>query len=171
MQVIWDDARSEEPQRAPSTSGPASFWTVIAVTGLAIGLIGWADVALLWWPLGFGSPAWEFGVISATFDALPLATVGLALVVIGALATGRRRVARVLAVLCAIGALKLIAIFGIYLLDIPMALEAAGELGHSAMLRSIAKTSIFALIYICLYSWLAWYVWRATRPAAARARS
>ena len=162
-QIIGRETRPDEHKRAPRESEPAVFWTVFAVAGLAISLVGWTDLALLWYPLGFGRPDWEFGVVSAHFDAMPLATVGFVMLMSGALAASRWRVARLLSAAAGLVALFLVCVFVVYLLDIPLALDAAGARAHSAMMRSIAKTSAFAVIYMTLYSWLGWYVWRGTR--------
>lgn len=33
-----------------------------------------------------------------------------------------------------------------------------------ALRKSILKTAIFAAIYITLYAWLGWFLWRSSRP-------
>jgi len=42
-------------------------------------------LALLWYPLQFGSADWEFGTISAYLNGMPLGTLGLALLAAGAI--------------------------------------------------------------------------------------
>ena len=159
MQIIGTGPPPGEP-RAPSESGPFAFWPVLTAGGLALGAIGFIDLLLLWIPLEFGRPDWEFGAISAHFDGMALGTVGLILLLAAALAGGRRRVARAIGAACWAIGFALVVLFVIYLLDVPIALQAAGERMRDAMVKSIAKTSIFALVYSLLYFWLGWRAWR-----------
>ena len=43
-------------QQAPFAREPSTFWMVVTVLGAAVAVIGWTDLALLWYPLNFGSP-------------------------------------------------------------------------------------------------------------------
>src|SRR5689334_14868275 len=63
---------------------------VLGAAGLVLAIVGWTDWALLWVPLRFGVVEWEFGTISQSFDALPLATIGTAALVAAALNGGWR---------------------------------------------------------------------------------
>ena len=146
--------------RAPSDSGPFAFWPVLTAGGLALAAIGFVDLLLLWLPFDFGRPDWEFGAISAHFDGMALGTVGLLLLLAAALAGGYRRVARALAIVCWVIGFASLVLLVIYLLDVPIALRATGERMRGAMVKSITKTSIFAVVYSLLYFWLGWRAWR-----------
>lgn len=155
-------------RRAPSDSGPVAFWPVLGATGFVLAAVGFLDLLLLWIPMEVGRPDWEFGAISAHFDGMALGTVGLTLMMAASLARGRRRVARVLAVLSTLIGIGLVGLFLIYVLDVPIALGATAGRMRSVMVKSITRTSLFALLYIWLYLWLGWHVWRAARAQAVR---
>ena len=155
-------------QRAPIDSGPVAFWPVLGAAGLVLTAVGFLDLLLLWVPFEGGRPDWEFGAISAHFDGMALGTVGLTLLMAASLARGRRRVASVLAVVSGLIGVGLIGLLLIYLLDVPIALNATAGRMRTVMVKSIGRTSGFALLYIWLYAWLSWHVWRAARRPAIR---
>jgi len=143
---------------------PALFWTVLAGCGLAIAVVGWFDLALLWYPLRFGDAEWEFGTISAHLNGLPLGTLGLALVAAAALAGGKRRTARALAVLCLLIVVSLLAAGLIYLLDVPVVWRAANSPAiQHVVKKAMLKAGIFAATYFVFYAWLALILWRGSR--------
>lgn len=152
------------PERSQPKQPPALHWKVLAATGLAITLVGCVDILLLWYPPAFGAPDWEFGTVSSTMDALPLVTIGAAVVAASSIAIGLRRVARSLALWCWIVVIALSSAFVLYLLTVPVALQSGDGAMQFAIRKSIAKTSLFAAIYVVLYVWLGWYLWRHTRP-------
>src|SRR5512135_2434530 len=85
------------PQRsAVLQPSPDQGWRLLVLVGLIVGAAGWLDVLMLWYPPQFGKPEWEFGTVSAMFSGLPLATIGLALVMAGGLAAGWNKRLRVL---------------------------------------------------------------------------
>src|SRR4051812_43447036 len=51
--------------------------------GMVLSIAGWTDVALFYIPSNFRSTEWEFTIIARTFDAMPLPTLGLLLLVLG----------------------------------------------------------------------------------------
>ena len=157
-----------KPERAPINTEPALLWIVVAWTGLAIAVVGWFDLALLWYPLRFGDPEWEFGTISAHLDGMPLGTVGLAMLVAGAIGRGWRRGARILAVLCLLVVVGLLAISVIYLLDVPLALPATAPQVRPVIMKAMLKAGVFSATYTVLYAWLAWFLWRCTRLVKAQ---
>ncbi len=154
-------------ERAPITSEPVLLWAVVAWTGLAIAIVGWFDLALLWYPLQFGSAEWEFGTISGHLNGMPLGTVGLALLAAGAMGRGWRRTNRLLSLVCLLILLGLLAISLIYLLDVPIALRAAAPQIKPVLKKAMLKAGVFAVTYGILYAWLARFLWRATRLAKA----
>jgi hypothetical protein len=165
-EIIVSDSRGTHG-RALINAEPALLWVVVAGTGLAVALVGWFDLALLWYPLRFGDPEWEFGTISAHFDGMPLGTVGLALLVAGAIGRGWRRTSRLLAVVCLLVVVGLLAISVIYLLDVPLALRATAPQIKPVMKKAMLKAGVFSATYTVLYAWLAWFLWRSTRPVKA----
>ncbi len=51
--------------------------------GSAFAFVGIVDLTLLWTPLRFGNPAWEFTALSQTFTNLPLTGFGFVLLAFG----------------------------------------------------------------------------------------
>lgn len=144
-------------------SEPALLWTVIAYSGFVIAVVGWFDLALLWYPLLFGNREWEFGTISAHLNGMPLSTVGLSLFVAGAIGRGWRRVNRILSVFCMLVVVGLLVISIMYLLDVPLALRAAPIQVKQALKKAILKAGVFAVVYTVWYAWLARFLWRSTK--------
>ena len=142
---------------------PEVLWSLVAGLGITLALVGWIDLGLLWYPLNLGSPEWEFGTISAHFDSMPLGTIGLTFVAVGAIGRGWRRVAQTVAILSGLVAAFLVGAYVIYLLDVPLALKGvAPELGPTVK-KAIVKASIYAVTYVAFYGWLARYLWRRSR--------
>lgn len=161
--IVLVEPSPKKPKGVPLEVAPTVVWTVIGGLGLAVAVIGWTDLALLWYPLNFGSPEWEFGTISAHLDGMPLATVGFGLALVGVLNRGWRIPARTLAVVSFLISAALFAVFLIYLLDIPIALRGVRVELQPIIKKGIVKATVFAVTYMALYGWLGWYVWRNTR--------
>ena len=156
-------AEREKDSRAPLIVEPAVVWTLLAGLGLGLAVVGWTDLALLWYPLKFGSPEWEFATIGGHFDAMPLATLSTVLLAAGVLTNGWRKSARVLAVFCVLVGLVHVGVYAIYLLDVPIALGGVPPQLQPAIQKAIAKTTVFAVTYTMLYGWLGTYLWRKAR--------
>src|SRR5215470_11300374 len=72
---------------------PELGWSMLAGVGLAFLVIGSLDIEPVFWiPVGLGIPHWDFDQVKPSYtNALPLLTLGLALLLAAAAATGRRR--------------------------------------------------------------------------------
>jgi hypothetical protein len=91
--------------------------------GVAYLIMSAIDLALGWYPLGFGKPEWEFGTISATIAGFAVPTLALYLILGSALARERTKVARGIAVAMIVLALFVAILFILYLTAVPLALE------------------------------------------------
>ncbi|MFW6201908.1 MAG: hypothetical protein ACOC8B_04975 [Gemmatimonadota bacterium] len=156
--------RSDEPRKRSSAPGDPG-WRILTGLGIALAVIGWTDVVLGWFPLQFGSAEWEFGTISTTFDGLPLAAIGMTLLALGASVVGGRRSRRVAAIGLWTVAAFLATLFAIYVTDLPLALQGAGDSLRSTLLRAIIRTSTFAVVYLSFFSWLGWFTWKRSSKA------
>ena len=157
---------ASQDRAAPFGAEPATFWRILTALGAALTVVGWTDLALLWFPSNFGSPEWEFGTISAHFDGMPLGTLGLVTLCIAVLGLGKRRTARVLAAILMTIAVTLLGIFALYLLNVPVALDGVAPQLVPTIQKAVAKAIVFAATYIGLYAWLALYLWSKTRIMA-----
>ena len=124
-----------ERGRSPSlTSSTASVtpayvdaWRLLGWLGVGYFVMSLIDLALGWYPLGFGSSEWEFGTISATMAGLAVPTLSLYLILGSALSRERRLAARIVAVIMIVVAVALAMLCIVYLTSIPIALNAVAE--------------------------------------------
>ena len=133
--------------------GPGDGWKWIGWFGLILAVVGLGDFLLVWYPTAFGNPEWEFGTVVASFSGLPLVTMGFAGLLGSAVARGVRWQSLVVGwVLVVFGAALLLA-YLTFLLDIPLALRAAGEnpTVRLGLGKAIAKTSLIALVFAGSY--------------------
>jgi hypothetical protein len=128
----------------------AQLATVFAF-GLA--LVGWTDLALLWFPLQTSSPEWEFGAITAFFESMPLGTIGLVCLALVSALQRRVRSLRFLTILFWVLALGFVALLGVFVLGVPLALRAVQGPMQPVLQFSLAKTAAFGLIYVMMYAW------------------
>lgn len=172
------------PRGSSRAALPPASLHVVAPILLAVGVVltiaGLVDVGLFYWPLRFGDSEWEFGIIAQTFDAMPLPTIGLALVAIGLWARGGRALwCRLMAIVFLLVAVKLAVLSVIFLLDVPVALKALARLAATAqqrgatpnpavasgLHRAIAKAAVFAATYVIGYATIGVSMWRGVRHA------
>jgi hypothetical protein len=138
---------------------------MISVVGLLLGAVGWLDIVMLWLPAHIGRAEWEFGTISATFDALPLATLGLGLLLAGSLAAGWMGRIKALGWF-ALGVLVLLlAVLVLYGLDVPLAWKGVAPAALPMLKRAMAKTLALALAYLVVYGLFGWIARRRVREA------
>jgi hypothetical protein len=145
-----------EPEKKTRDFKPGlSVDRLVLFAGIFIILLGWVDILVSWFPLGFGSPEWEFGVVSATVDGLPLSTLGLVMTLLGAAASESRRGLQ-LALVWATWVFVVLVVCGVlYALTVPVALGVLGPEGLQAPLgRAVVKTSTLLLAYLGFYGWM-----------------
>jgi hypothetical protein len=154
-----------QPERRGDSKyvGADAAWRFLMWVGLALTLVGWADVTLTWYPPRWSSLEWELGTISSSFDALPLGTLGLAMVAAGLVARGHARAARVEAVLIAVLTLLLLTLLVVFVLDVPPALRVANPAIKSALKKSLLKTGFIAVLYVVTYAAMTRWLWKASR--------
>jgi hypothetical protein len=141
--------------RPPLVPAPDVGWSLIGTVGLVFLVVAGTDLTLLWYPAQLGAPQWEFGVISRTYDGLPLLTMGLVLSLGGAVATGRRWLIVTLAAMLLLLAVALLGALFIYATDVPIALNAVREARpRSGLKRAIAKSVVQGILYPAAFIWL-----------------
>ncbi len=161
-----------------SPSSLAELAPLLMAVGFALAVAGWVDVGLFYYPSRFGSAEWEFGTIAQTLDAMPLPTLGLALLALGIRARGGRVVwTRGLAAVFALVGLLSLAGLVLFALDIPLALKAMQRAAQQAkngqaaivssgLKRGMAKVIAFSVCYALAYGWMAVTMWRVRRETA-----
>jgi hypothetical protein len=141
-----------------------SVW-MLAALGVAFVIIGLTELALLWWPLGFGNAIWEFGTLSTTFDSVPMWGLGAGLIVFAVLRSARTRPiwVRVLAVACVVVVLIFLVFALVYVTATPEVLRQTPPEAMGAVRRSIAKTLVEIVAYTGVFGLVAVMLWRGVR--------
>lgn len=150
QKVLVGEARKRGPN-VGRVHGDAG-WAWVAWLGLVLAVAGLVDLVLLWVPVRFGVPEWEFATVASTVSALPLPTIGLAGLVGFATSRGSRWLLWVLGFLLGIGALTLAVVLLLFLTNVPMAIQATADAARVGILKAIAKTVVLALLFGAAYS-------------------
>jgi peptidoglycan/LPS O-acetylase OafA/YrhL len=166
-----------------SVASLADVAPMLLFAGCLLAIVGWVDVALLYWPQQFGDPQWEFGIIATTYDTLAMALMGMLLVGVGLRARGSPPLlVKAFGVACVLVALFCLALLVIFTLDIPLAVNAMhgnlpGAQGAAArpspvviagIKRGIAKAVLYGLGYGTTFTAMGIMLWRGaglTEPA------
>lgn len=153
-------------QRRPAAAEPPQAlqgWRAVGWFGSLLAFVGLADILLVWYPLGLGNPAWEFGAVDQTFSGLPLMTMGLAAMLGSALALGSRWRILAIAVVLLLVAVALLGAYALYLLNVPMALRMSPVEVAVGVKKAIVKTTIMAVSFPGAYIVASISALRATR--------
>lgn len=143
------------------TAAPPSVWRLLAGVGALFVIVGGADLALTWLPLGFGNPEWEFGTVTAMMDGLPVPTLGLVAVAGAARLAGARGIARGVSVVLVVLALWIVGAAILYLTTVPIALRAVTDpVIRAGLDKAVTKTAVQCVAYPIGLAWLAVAAWR-----------
>jgi len=128
-------------------------WKILGWLGLAYFLMSMIDLALGWYPLGFGKPEWEFGTISATAAGLAIPTLALYLMLGAAIARERVDIAKGIAIVMIVLAVSLVILELLYLTSVPLALKAVASnpVIHLGMKKSVFKSLMLITGYEAMY--------------------
>jgi hypothetical protein len=146
------EARREMP---PLPGAPEKAWAAIGWFGLLLAIVGFGDLALLWFPFRLGNPEWEFGTIAATLAGLPLPTMGMAFLLAAGLGLGRRWLIRATSWSLLVLALLILAAYVVFLTNVPMALKGTPEAIALGVKRAVVKTTLLGLGFPAAYMLLA----------------
>ena len=144
-----DVVAREGVSRVPRSSSIA--WRIAGWFGLLFFVIGLADMALVWYPLRPGNPAWEFGAVDLTFSSLPVVTIGFAGLLASALALGRTRFGVALALIALLVALGCVGGYLLFLSDVPLALRNSPAEVIPGIRKAIFRNSVFAVCFTTAY--------------------
>jgi len=139
---------------------------VAFVAGLALTLVGWLNVAFVWYPPRWANVDWEFGSIRATFEGLPLSTIGLMAMTAAVAVRGRRVSLRLMAALLVFLALVWTVFGAIFMLDVPVVFRAVNPDVRPALKQVVAQTSLMAATYVALYLITGVWAFRRARASA-----
>lgn len=127
-------------------------WRWVSWFALVLTLAGFADWVLVWIPMRFGTPEWEFGTIVASTSGLPLITMGFAGLLGSAVARGIRWQIRLVSIVILVWAVCVLGSLLLFLLDVPIAIGAVSGLARVGLMKAIVKTlflgTIFSIAYV-----------------------
>lgn len=129
-------------------------WKILGWLGLAFFIMSIIDLALGWYPLGFGTAEWEFGTISATASGLAIPTLSLYLMLGAAIARERTDIAKGVAIVMIVLAVALVILALLYLTSVPLALKAvtSNPSLHLGMKKSVFKSLMLITGYVIMYA-------------------
>ena len=148
---------------APRVIGPAPEvgWRLLGGAGFAFAVVAAADLALAWYPTGFGSAEWEFGTVTAVLGNLPLLIMGLGLLFAAAVGQGKAGLLKTISVIWLLLALLVLGMLVLYARHLPEALAAVTEpLVNEGLKESIAKVMVQGVLYPIAFAWMGIKGWR-----------
>jgi hypothetical protein len=141
------------------------IWRIIQIVGLVFLIVGMLEAVSTWFPSNFGEPEWELGTTSYFFDTVPLAGLGLALLLGSAVALGRKWQLRFWAVLCLLLAVFMLLALILYATVLPLAFTVVhNPVALTTIKKAALKTGVQALFYPFALLWLAGAGWKASIP-------
>jgi hypothetical protein len=139
-------------------------WQLVAWLGAAFTAVGVMDIALAWFPTRFSSAEWEFGTTTLTLNALPVPTLGLALLLAAGLAQKSPRLVRSTAIGFALLALMVLAVGFLFATVLPIALRAnPGSIAQETVRKAAVKAFIQIAIYVAFATYATVTAWRELR--------
>jgi hypothetical protein len=140
-------------------------FTIVALTGLLFAVVGGTDLATQLFPLGLGSPEWEFGTYSSMMDSIPLFTMGLGFLGVYSVTRAHRGLSMILGIIFILVALFILAFAFIYATNLPQVLRvrpaSSSQLAlQTGVKKAVVKGSLQAAIYPIAFLWMGIFVLR-----------
>jgi hypothetical protein len=130
------------------------LYRVVGWVGVVLALAALSDFALALYPLGFGSPEWELATIGAIVQGLPLFSIGLAAIWVGAGRGGRKWLLVVVGWVLVVAAALLLAALLLFLTDVPLAIKATQAVARVGIYKLVARTlfmgGVFGISYVVM---------------------
>ncbi len=161
--VLVGEKKARKRRLDPLPGAPRAAWKAVGWFGFILAIVGFGDLALLWFPFRLGNPEWEFGTIAAALSGLPLPTMGMAAMLAAGLGLGSRWLIRATA--WSLLALAIL-VFGAYVLfmtNVPIALRGTPPEISLGVTRAAIKTSLLGIGFPVAYAMLAIGSLRHTR--------
>lgn len=148
---------TEGKRRSWRPPAPDFGWQLLGWVGGVLLIAGVLDIGLLYYPLMFGNPNWEFGTVGTSLNALPVPLLGLALLLGAAVARGWTLGIRIWGILAIVAAVLILAAAFFWALNLPLAFKSVQEpVARLALKKSVAKTVLQAVLYPVAFAWIGW---------------
>ncbi len=159
--------RDSEPRKRDRDAVDATSASLFVASGAAFVAVGLVDLALLWTPLRFGTPAWEFATLSQTFNSLPFAGLGLVLTAVGIVRHPRTRSiwVRVTALVFAAVAGVLVVLGFLYVTVAPGIVRQTPSDGLDVVGTTIVKNGAEILLYPIAFAAMSFLLWRGAKKS------
>lgn len=148
---------------APTVLGPAPEvgWRLLGGAGFAFAVVAAADLALAWYPLGFGNAEWEFGTVTAVLGNFPLLIMGLGLLFSSAVGRGKAGLLKAISGLWLVLALMVVAMLALYARRVPEALQVVTEpVLREGIVESMVKVAVQGVFYPLAFAWMGIKGWK-----------
>lgn len=147
-------ATASEPERSS-----VDTFTIVGLTGLLFAVLGGTDLATQLFPLGLGSPEWEFGTYSSMMDSIPLFAMGLGFLGVYSVARARRGLSMTIGIIFILVAVFILAFAFIYATNLPQVLRVRPGSPTLAALqtgvkKAVVKGTLQSVIYPIAFLWM-----------------
>lgn len=145
-----ESAGGRKRSRSCRTESDAG-WLWLGWFGLVLSIVGLSDVLLAWIPLRLGNRQWEFATVVQTFSGLPLITMGFAGLLGAGVALRRRWLVGTMGWVMLVAGIALGVTLALFLLDVPVILDAASGAAAIGVRKAIIKTTILGVAFGVTY--------------------
>jgi hypothetical protein len=136
-------------------AGGGYEWGVMASLGGAFAVVSLVDVGLTFVPLGFGSAEWEFATATAVMNNLPLALVGIGLLVVAGMGRGWQMLVSLAGLLAGVLTILVLLLAVLFVKNVGAASASVVEpLPKQGMTESIIRTAVQLVAYLAALVWL-----------------
>lgn len=151
-----------------SESYSVDSFTLLGLTGILFAVLGATDLVTQLFPLGLGSPDWEFGTYSSIMDSIPLFTMGMGFLGAYAVARAHRSLSLVIGIILIVLAVLLLAFAFLYATNLPQALRARPRSPGETVIRlgmkkAVVKGALQTAIYPISFLWMGIFIIRYGR--------
>ena len=162
--VVVGPKREKQAKYEIRDAEATAAWLIIVI-GAAFAIVGLVDLTLLWTPLRFGDPAWEFTTLSRTFTNVPLTGLGLLFVAIGLVRHPSDRATLVRVAAAVFAALTIVlAVLGVLYVTVSFAvLRQTSIEGLDAVGSTIVKNGAEIVAYTTAFALVSVLLWRGVR--------
>ena len=143
-------------------------FTLLGLAGILFAVLGATDLVSQLFPLGLGSPDWEFGTYSSIMDSIPLFTMGIGFLGAYSVARAHRSLSLVLGIILILLAVLILGFAFLYATNLPQALRGRARTPAEMVIRiglkkAVVKGALQTAIYPIAFLWMGIFIIRYGR--------